>query len=123
MSASLDLKTLIESFKYPEVDSIYTIMVPIEEQDNTETNDILITEAIMENSDYSNDTFNSITQTLEMQVFYALHVEYDTEEFEIKLMKDLEKYGWLAVRTDPHIIDPDTYQTVKLFYFQRVKYL
>lgn len=123
MSASLDLKTLIESFKYPEVDSIYTIMVPIEQQDNTETNDILITEAIMENGDYSNDTFNSITQTLEMQVFYALNVEYDTEEFEIKLMKDLEQCGWLAVRTDPHIIDPDTNQIVKLFYFQRVKYL
>lgn len=123
MSASGDLKKLIESYNYEFVNGIFTIKIPDEEISTIDKTDILITEAMMENDDYANDTFNSIIQTLEVQVFYSLYVEFDTEEFEIDLMKRLEKDNWLAVRTDPHIIDPDTNQTVKLFYFERVKYL
>lgn len=123
MSASGDLKKLIESYNYKFVDDIYTVKIPDEEISTIDKTDVLITEAIMENNDYANDTFNSIIQTLEVQVFYSLYAEFDTEEFEIDLMKRLEKDNWLAVRTDPHIIDPDTNQTVKLFYFERVKYL
>lgn len=123
MSASGDLKKLIESYNYKFVDDIYTVKIPDEEISTIDKTDVLITEAIMENNDYANNTFNSIIQTLEVQVFYSLYVEFDTEEFEIDLMKRLEKDNWLAVRTDPHIIDPDTNQTVKLFYFERVKYL
>ena len=123
MSASGDLKKLIESYNYEFVNGIFTIKIPDEEISTIDKTDILITEAIMENNDYANNTFNSIIQTLEVQVFYSLYVEFDTEEFEIDLMKRLEKDNWLAVRTDPHIIDPDTNQTVKLFYFERVKYL
>lgn len=123
MSASGDLKKLIESYNYEFVNGIFTIKIPDEEISTIDKTDILITEAMMENDDYANDTFNSIIQTLEVQVFYSLYVEFDIEEFEIDLMKRLEKDNWLAVRTDPHIIDPDTNQTVKLFYFERVKYL
>lgn len=123
MSASGDLKKLIESYNYEFVNGIFTIKIPDEEISTIDKTDILITEAMMENNDYANNTFNSIIQTLEVQVFYSLYVEFDTEEFEIDLMKRLEKDNWLAVRTDPHIIDPDTNQTVKLFYFERVKYL
>ncbi len=123
MSASGDLKKLIESYNYKFVDDIYTVKIPDEEISTIDKTDVLITEAIMENNDYANNTFNSIIQTLEVQVFYSLYAEFDTEEFEIDLMKRLEKDNWLAVRTDPHIIDPDTNQTVKLFYFERVKYL
>jgi len=123
MSASGDLKKLIESYNYEFVNDIFTVKVPDEEISTIDKTDILITEAMMENDDYANDTFNSIIQTLEVQVFYSLYVEFDTEEFEIDLMKRLEKDNWLAVRTDPHIIDQDTNQTVKLFYFERVKYL
>jgi len=123
MSASGDLKKLIESYNYKFVDDIYTVKIPDEEISAIDKTDVLITEAIMENNDYANNTFNSIIQTLEVQVFYSLYAEFDTEEFEIDLMKRLEKDNWLAVRTDPHIIDPDTNQTVKLFYFERVKYL
>lgn len=123
MSASGDLKKLIESYNYKFVDDIYTVKIPNEEISTIDKTDVLITEAIMENNDYANNTFNSIIQTLEVQVFYSLYAEFDTEEFEIDLMKRLEKDNWLAVRTDPHIIDPDTNQTVKLFYFERVKYL
>ena len=123
MSASGDLKKLIESYNYKFVDDIYTVKIPNEEISTIDKTDVLITEAIMENNDYANNTFNSIIQTLEVQVFYSLYAEFDTEEFEIDLMKRLESDNWLAVRTDPHIIDPDTNQTVKLFYFERVKYL
>jgi len=123
MSASGDLKKLIESYNYEFVNDIFTVKVPDEEISAIDKTDVLITEAIMENNDYANNTFNSIIQTLEVQVFYSLYAEFDTEEFEIDLMKRLEKDNWLAVRTDPHIIDPDTNQTVKLFYFERVKYL
>lgn len=123
MSASGDLKKLIESYNYEFVNGIYTVKIPDEEISTIDKTDVLITEAIMENNDYANNTFNSIIQTLEVQVFYSLYAEFDTEEFEIDLMKRLEKDNWLAVRTDPHIIDPDTNQTVKLFYFERVKYL
>lgn len=123
MSASGDLKKLIESYNYKFVDDIYTVKIPDEEISTIDKTDVLITEAIMENNDYANNTFNSIIQTLEVQVFYSLYAEFDTEEFEIDLMKRLESDNWLAVRTDPHIIDPDTNQTVKLFYFERVKYL
>lgn len=123
MSAGGDLKKLIESYNYEFVNGIFTIKIPDEEISTIDKTDILITEAMMENNDYANNTFNSIIQTLEVQVFYSLYVEFDTEEFEIDLMKRLEKDNWLAVRTDPHIIDPDTNQTVKLFYFERVKYL
>lgn len=123
MSASGDLKKLIESYNYEFVNGIFTIKIPDEEISTIDKTDILITEAMMENDNYANNTFNSIIQTLEVQVFYSLYVEFDTEEFEIDLMKRLEKDNWLAVRTDPHIIDPDTNQTVKLFYFERVKYL
>lgn len=123
MSASGDLKKLIESYNYEFVNGIFTIKIPDEEISTIDKTDILITEAMMENNDYANNTFNSIIQTLEVQVFYSLYAEFDTEEFEIDLMKRLEKDNWLAVRTDPHIIDPDTNQTVKLFYFERVKYL
>jgi hypothetical protein len=123
MSASGDLKKLIESYNYKFVDDIYTVKIPDEEISTIDKTDVLITEAIMENNDYANNTFNSIIQTLEVQVFYSLYAEFDTEEFEIDLMKRLEKDNWLAVRTDPHIIDPDTNQIVKLFYFERVKYL
>jgi hypothetical protein len=123
MSASGDLKKLIESYNYKFIDDIYTVKIPDEEISTIDKTDVLITEAIMENNDYANNTFNSIIQTLEVQVFYSLYAEFDTEEFEIDLMKRLEGDNWLAVRTDPHIIDPDTNQTVKLFYFERVKYL
>lgn len=123
MSATSDLKKYIKSMNYSEIDKVYQINIPIEDQDIVDTNTILITEAIMENDDYSDNGFHSIIQTLEVQVFYALHPDFDTEEFEIKFMKDLENGEWRTVRSDPHIIDPDTNQTVKLFYFERVKYI
>ena len=123
MSATDKLKKYIKSLNYSEIDTIYQNLIPAEAQDITDKNEILITEAIMENNDYGDNTFNSITQTLEVQIFYSLRPEYDTEDFEIKFMKDLEKGGYTATRSDPHITDPDTYQTVKLFYFETVRYV
>ena len=53
MSATSDLKKYIQSMNYSEIDKVYQINIPIEDQDIVDTNTILITEAIMENDDYS----------------------------------------------------------------------
>jgi len=122
---TVDARNDILSFNLPEIDNVYVNIIPTDAVDTTTTNDMLITEVTMKNDAHGNDDFNAIIQTIEVQLFYSSVENYtdNIEDFEIRLMKLMGKKDWLTTRTDPHLIDPSTQQTVKLFYFERVRYL
>lgn len=118
MAATVNLKEIIENKHYDWIDAIFVNLFPVEMQGATEKTVAIITESDEQPTDWGNDTFNSISNELEVEIFYSDDFRFDMQKAEVTLMKDLEKEGYRISNSRSHFVDPDTGQIVKTIYVQ-----
>lgn len=122
MSAITDVEEIIKN-NVPQIDKVFTYLIPKAEVSNTSETVALIREVQVQTDEEGNNTFNAISTQLQIQIFLKLDVDFDIEELQIELLKlfnnDIyECYsfgGWYA--------DPDTNQLSNSFYIEKLKYV
>lgn len=116
---ALEVKELIDSAKFTIIDRTFANALPKDAQSDTNSTDVLITEVNDVPTDYGNNDFRSLSQLIEVQIFYDLNTTENAMKFEIKFMRFFKQNNWFVDQTKPHTTDPDTQQVTKVFYFSR----
>lgn len=123
MLAVIEAKQLIESASFTEINEVYTVNLPEEVVSNTDKTIVLITEAKPELTTQGNNDFYGIKRLCEIQLFYKLDVDFNIEDFEIRLMKLFTKNHWSVIDIRERAFDPDTQQITGVFYVSQDKIL
>lgn len=103
------------------VNGIYPVAIPQELQADTAHTIILVTEVENTPSEFNNNTFSALFQTVQVQIFYAMDFSISTDDVEVFLMKKFASDGWTIAVSEPRDIDPDTKQMFKTLQFSRNK--
>lgn len=118
---SIQVSKILESVGW--VADVYTGLLPEDASANTDDTIALVTESTPELQDWGNDTFNAVSYSIEIQIFYALDFDQDTAAVELALLKQLELDGWRITTVRPHSIDPDTGQSTATIYVANNKFI
>ena len=123
MLAVIEAKQLIDSGNITEINDVYTVNLPEEVIENIDKTIALITEAKPQLTLFGNDDFYGIKRLCEIQLFYKLDVDFNIEDFEIRLMKLFTKNHWSVIDIRERTFDPDTQQITGVFYVSQDKIL
>lgn len=127
MLAVIEAKKVLENGGYSEIDHIFVNKVPekvIRELEKFPAKTVVrISEVNDTPFDYGNDDFLSIERTVQVQIFYAEDFSKSVDDFEVQIMKLFQKNNWRVTESKPHYLDPDTEQSIKVFYFTKIKFL
>ena len=117
----IEVSKILETVDW--ITGVYTGLLPEDASANTSDTLALVTESTPELQDWGNDTFNAVSYSIEIQIFYALDFDQDTTAVELALLKQLELYGWRIVTVRPHSIDPHTGQSTATIYVANNKFI
>ncbi|WP_288572060.1 DUF806 family protein [uncultured Weissella sp.] len=96
-------------------DGIYPKSIPKEAPVNKTS--LLIRDAYSDLGSFGNDTFNSIAQSVVIQIYYSINSELDYDQVEIELMKLLMANHYMITDIKGRQTDPDTaqdFQTIQI---------
>lgn len=96
-------------------DGIYPKSIPEEAPVNQTS--LLIRDAYSDLGSFGNDTFNSIAQSVVIQIYYSINSELDYDQVEIELMKLLMANHYTITDIKGRQTDPDTaqdFQTIQI---------
>lgn len=114
MTIVLTTKLILEQLA-PWADVVYPNVIPEEEQDKTDKTVILVRPAYDRLDTYGSDQFNTITNNLVVQVFYAKGNSLDYDVLEARLYRDLMSSGYTIDDIKGRTIDLDTDQDYQTF--------
>jgi hypothetical protein len=112
---------LIEDAQFHQIDSVYTLNLPKEAQENVDTTVVLIQDVNSQPDIGGNETFYAYDTQVELQIFYKRDLDYDPEELEIPLLQLFKQNYWQINQVKSHVVDPDTYQVTATFYLSYSK--
>lgn len=121
MSAILDAKALIKTV--PQIDEVYTYSIPKNIVHDTTKTIALLREVQIQADEEGNNSFNAIDTQLQLQIFLKLDVDFDTEEFQVNLLRLFEKNEYECYTFGGWMADPDTEQLSNSIYIQKLSYL
>ncbi|WP_166434932.1 DUF806 family protein [Weissella paramesenteroides] len=111
----INLVLQIISNSFPKF-HVFVDSIDEEQINNTKVTQVLLKESEFDNVQHGDDTFNSLSVGIDIQIFYSDDFKDDLTITEIKLMKDLESKGWKITDSQPHYLDisqTDIQQTIK----------
>ncbi|MDY5164526.1 DUF806 family protein [Leuconostoc falkenbergense] len=114
MTAVMDTFNLIKEH-VTWVDGIYPKLIPEEAPANQTS--ILVRDAYSSLDSYGNNTFNSVSQNIVIQIYYSVDSDLDYDDVEIELMKFLTANGYTVTDIKGRQTDPTTaqdYQTIQV---------
>ncbi|WEB03908.1 DUF806 family protein [Streptococcus anginosus] len=123
MLATLEAKKLIDGEHFSEVQQVYTSNLPQEVVDNVGDTLILITDVNTSLDLTGNNSFYATNRQVEIQIFYKLDIDFDIEQFELRLLKLFKDNHWSIADIREHTVDPDTKQMTAIFYVTQNKIL
>ncbi|MUV40584.1 DUF806 family protein [Levilactobacillus brevis] len=118
---TIEVSKILETVDW--ITGVYTGLLPEDASANTSDTLALVTEATPEFQDWGNDTFNAVSYSVEVQVFYSLDFDQDVQAVELALLKQLELDGWRIATVRPHSIDPETGQLTETIYVANNKFI
>lgn len=121
MSAILDAETLIKDF--PHIDDVFTYSIPSSLVADTTKTVALIREIQVQTDEEGNNSFNAIDTQLQIQIFLKKDVDFDTEQFQIDLLRLFEENDYECYTFGGWIADPDTNQLSNSIYIEKLRYL
>ncbi|MBM6408695.1 DUF806 family protein [Lacticaseibacillus rhamnosus] len=121
MSAVDDAVTMLTEAKIANIDAVYGNNLPQEAVDNVNSTIILVTDSADDPSSFGNDDFWSLSQEIEIQIWYSQLLDSDPEIIEIAMMKAFTHQHWQVAAVRQRTFDPDTQQLFNTFYFSRTK--
>ena len=120
MSSTIqDTKNLIKNF--PHIDQVYIDYIPNNVINQTNVTQCLLREVDITTAEEGNNTFNAVTTELELQIFFKKHIDFDTENFEIKLLKLLTDNQYTVSSLGGKVYDPDNEQLTMTWYVDLTK--
>lgn len=121
MTLASDVADFLQELKLDWLDIVYVGSIPQEEAADTEKTVALVTEVIETPETWNNNTFSALSQTAQVQIFYATNFGVPMQDVEVFLMKKFMSAGWTIAVSEPHDIDLDTKQVYKTMQFERMK--
>lgn len=114
MTIVMQAKVLLEQLA-SWASEVYPNQIPAEEQDKTSNTIILVRPAFDTLTDFGSNTFNSVTNILSVQIFYATGNNLDYDVLETQLYRDLINNGYLIESVKGRLVDIDTQQDYQTF--------
>lgn len=112
---------LIEAAHFPQIDTIYTLNLPKEAQENVEDTIVLIQDVNSQPDIGGNETFYAYDTQIELQIFYKQDLDFDPESLEIPLLQLFKQNYWQINQVKSHVVDPDSFQLTATFYLSYSK--
>ncbi|ALI33049.1 DUF806 family protein [Weissella cibaria] len=121
MTLASDVADFLRELKLDWLDAVYAGSIPQELAADTDSTVALVTEVIETPDEWNNNTFSALSQTAQVQIFYATNFGVPMQDVEVFLMKKFMSAGWTIAVSESHNIDPDTKQVFKTLQFERMK--
>lgn len=121
MLAVIEARDLIRGLDLPAISGVYAYSIPPEIVQNTDKNIVLVTDANSNVAISGSNDFHGLDRMVEVQIFYALHPNFDPEMLEVKLYKTFVHDGWSMGQNRGHVRDADTGQIYTTFYVSKLK--
>lgn len=101
------------------IDNVYRTYIPESVVDNVTTTDVLVTEYSNDMINSANNNFKTWSFGVEIQLFYkrTLESNFDMALAELNLIKLFKKNNWFLESSKSHVVDPETKQVSRVFYF------
>lgn len=99
----------------PWAGKVYANQIPEEEQDKVDETILLVRPAFDTLTDFASDQFNSLTNALSVQIFYAVGNDLDYDVLEAQLYQDLINNGYQVTEVKGRLVDIDTEQDYQTF--------
>lgn len=119
MRAIDECKQLISSV--PNIDKVYLYAIPKDALDTVNQTQCLLREVQMFTGEDGNNSFNSYSTEIEIQIFFKLDVDFDTEQFQVKLLQLLQQNDYEVYTFGGMVEDPQTKQLTSTIYVQSWK--
>lgn len=121
MLATTIAANLIEDEKFSQIDTVYTLNLPKEAQENVDTTVVLIQDVSSQPDIGGNETFYAYYTQIELQIFYKKDLDFDPESLEIPLLQLFKQNYWQINQVKSHVVDPDSFQLTATFYLSYSK--
>lgn len=121
MLATTIAANLIEDEKFSQIDTVYTLNLPKEAQENVDTTVVLIQDVNSQPDLGGNETFYAYDTQIELQIFYKKDLDFDPESLEIPLLQLFKQNYWQINQVKSHVVDPDSFQLTATFYLSYSK--
>lgn len=119
MRAIDECKQLIANF--PNIDKVYLYAIPKDELDTVDETQCLLREVQMFTGEDGNNNFNSYSTEIEIQIFFKLNIDFDTEQFQVKLLQLFQQNDYEVYTFGGMVEDPQTKQLTSTIYVQSWK--
>lgn len=119
MRAIDECKQLITNF--PNIDKVYLYAIPKDELDTVDETQCLLREVQMFTGENGNNNFNSYSTEIEIQIFFKLNIDFDTEQFQVKLLQLFQQNDYEVYTFGGMVEDPQTKQLTSTIYVQSWK--
>ncbi|OIL58303.1 hypothetical protein ATX23_09355 [Oenococcus oeni] len=106
------------------IDNLYLDFIPEDDLKNEDQSGNNVTDCLLIGTDNSptgwgNDKFSQLSKAVEIQLFYSLNFNLDTDQCEVSLMKLFLNAGW-QINRQSESQDPDTGQAIKTIYVSKI---
>lgn len=107
---------------FPWIDDYYLESIPEEVTENPGRTICLIQETINEPDEYgyANRTFKRWMIGVEVQIFYKQNADVSSLDEEMRIARLFVADNWKVEQSKNHVLDPDTKQVTKVFYFSKI---
>lgn len=105
----------------PNIDKVYVYAIPKSALDTVDQTQCLLREVQMFTGEDGNNSFNSYSTEIEIQIFFKLDVDFDTEQFQVKLLQLLQQNDYEVYTFGGMVEDPQTKQLTSTIYVQSWK--
>lgn len=119
MRAIDECKQLMSSV--PNIDKVYMYAIPKDALDTVDQTQCLLREVQMFTGEDGNNSFNSYSTEIEIQIFFKLNIDFDTEQFQVKLLQLLQQNDYEVYTFGGMVEDPQTKQLTSTIYVQSWK--
>ncbi|KRO14238.1 hypothetical protein IV64_GL001722 [Lactiplantibacillus xiangfangensis] len=106
---------VINSFSLPWLDNVFRGSIPPAYLEKTDNTTMLITESMNEPQVSLNGRHKGWLMGTELQIFYKVGAQFNTQDAEIDLTSRLEQLGY-KTETRARVKDPDTNQVTKVLF-------
>lgn len=105
----------------PNIDKVYLYAIPKDALDTVDQTQCLLREVQMFTGEDGNNSFNSYSTEIEIQIFFKFDVDFDTEQFQVKLLQLLQQNDYEVYTFGGMVEDPQTKQLTSTIYVQSWK--
>lgn len=119
----MEIQKILQVGNFDWLNKLYTNYLPTKAQSDTSQTIGLITPYKDAPDRYGNDTFNAIKSGIKLTIFYKLGFKGSMTQINIDVMQLMIKNHWRIADSKAIYPDPDTKQSIKVFYLEKINHI